>query len=63
MKFLIDVRPTRPTTHRLPGVISPGINRSGREADRSPVCSAEVKKYLLLHSLVNLHVLQMEKCT
>jgi hypothetical protein len=32
------------STQRVPGALSPGVNRPGREADHSPAASAEVKK-------------------
>jgi hypothetical protein len=35
--------PTQPPIQRAPGAISPGVTRSGREADHSPPSSAEVK--------------------
>jgi hypothetical protein len=34
--------PTQPPVQRVPGALSPGVKRSGREADHSP-SSAEVK--------------------
>jgi hypothetical protein len=36
--------PTRPPIQWVPGTLSPGIKRQGREADHSPPTSAEVKK-------------------
>jgi hypothetical protein len=35
--------PTQPPIHWVPGALSPGIKRPGREADHSPPSSAEVK--------------------
>jgi hypothetical protein len=44
--------PTQPPIQFVPGTLSLGVKRSGREADDSPPSSAEVKKYveLYLHS-------------
>jgi hypothetical protein len=36
--------PTQPPIQWVPGVLSPGVKRQGREADHSPPTSAEVKK-------------------
>jgi hypothetical protein len=36
--------PTQPPIRWVPGVISPGVKRPGREADYWPPTSAEVKK-------------------
>jgi hypothetical protein len=36
--------PTQPPIQWVPGVLSPGVKRSGREADHSPPTSVEVKK-------------------
>jgi len=48
--------PTQPPTHWVPGVISLGIKRPGREADRSPPSSSELKYVeLYLHFPVRLH--------
>jgi hypothetical protein len=38
------VVPTQPPIHCVPGALSPGIKRPGREADHSPPTTAEVKK-------------------
>jgi hypothetical protein len=38
------VGPTQPPIQWVPGVLSLGVKRSGREADHSPPASAEVKK-------------------
>jgi hypothetical protein len=38
------LRPTEPPTQWVPGALSPGVKRPGREADRLPPTSAEVKK-------------------
>jgi hypothetical protein len=35
--------PSQPPIQCVTGAISPGVMRSGREADHSPPCSAEVK--------------------
>jgi hypothetical protein len=35
--------PTQPPIQWVPGVLSPGVKRQGREADHSPQTSAEVK--------------------
>jgi hypothetical protein len=35
--------PTQPPTQWVPGIISSGIKWQGREADHSPVSSADVK--------------------
>jgi hypothetical protein len=35
--------PTQPPIQRIPGAFSPEVNRLGREADRSPPSSTEVK--------------------
>jgi hypothetical protein len=37
------LRPTQPPIQWVPGAPSPGVKRPGREADRSPPSSAEVK--------------------
>jgi hypothetical protein len=44
--------PTQPPIQWLPGALSLGVKRPGREADNSPQCSAEVKEWveLYLHS-------------
>jgi hypothetical protein len=41
----------------VPGVLSLGVKRPGREANQSPPSSAEVKEYvgLYLHSPIHLH--------
>jgi hypothetical protein len=36
--------PTQPPIQWVPGALSPGVKRQGREADHSPPASAEVKK-------------------
>jgi hypothetical protein len=36
--------PTQPPIQWVPGALSPGMKRPGREADHSPPTSAEVKK-------------------
>jgi hypothetical protein len=35
---------TQPPIQWVPGALSPGVKRPGREADQSPPASAEVKK-------------------
>jgi hypothetical protein len=49
--------PTQPPTQWVPGALSLGVKRPGREADHSPPASAEVKKWveLYLHSPIHLH--------
>jgi hypothetical protein len=44
--------PTQPPIQCVPGALSPGVKRLGREVDHSPPSSAEVKEYveLYLHS-------------
>jgi hypothetical protein len=44
--------PTQPPIQWVPGALSLGVKRSGREADHSPPSSAEVKEFveLYLHS-------------
>jgi hypothetical protein len=37
------LRPTQPPIQRVPGALSPGVNRPGREADHSPPIIAEVR--------------------
>jgi hypothetical protein len=41
----------------VPGALSMGVKRPGREADHSPPSSAEVKEWveLYLHSPIRLH--------
>jgi hypothetical protein len=34
---------TQPPIQWVPGALSPGVKQKGREADRSPLTSAEVK--------------------
>jgi hypothetical protein len=36
--------PNQPPIQWVPGALSPGVKRLGREADRSLPCSAEIKK-------------------
>jgi hypothetical protein len=38
------LRSTQPPIQWVPGALSPGVKRPGREVDRSPPTSAEVKK-------------------
>jgi hypothetical protein len=49
--------PTQPPIQWVPGALSPGVKRPGREADHSPPASAEVKKNvgLHIHSPICLH--------
>jgi hypothetical protein len=50
--------PTQPPIQCVSGALSPEVKRPGREADRSPLTSAEVIKKLDLynHSPIRLHV-------
>jgi hypothetical protein len=41
--FLFLLGPTQPPIHWVPGTLSPGLKRQGREADHSSPSSAEVK--------------------
>jgi hypothetical protein len=41
--------PTQPPIQWVPGDLSLGVKRPGREADHSPPSSAEVKEYVGLH--------------
>jgi hypothetical protein len=41
--FGVLLGPTLPPIQWVPGDLSPGVNRPGREADHSPPTSAEVK--------------------
>jgi hypothetical protein len=43
------LRPTQPPIQWVPGVLSMGLKRSGREADHSPPSSAEVKEWVELY--------------
>jgi hypothetical protein len=45
------VRPTQPPIQWVPGALSPGVKRQGREADHSPPVSAEVNKIWIIHPL------------
>jgi hypothetical protein len=49
--------PTQPPIQWVPGALSLGVKRPGREADHSPSSSAEVKDWveLYLHSPIHLH--------
>jgi hypothetical protein len=42
--------PTQPPIQWVPGALSPGVKRPGREADHPPPTSAEVKKILIYTS-------------
>jgi hypothetical protein len=44
MSFRLALGSTQPPTQCIPEVLSPGVKRSGREAEHSPQTSAEVKK-------------------
>jgi hypothetical protein len=46
------LEPTQPPIQWVPGALSLGVKRPGREADHSPISSAEVKEWmeLYLHS-------------
>jgi hypothetical protein len=52
------LRSTQPPAQWVPGVLSPGVKRPGREVDHTPPTSAEVKKNvdLHIHSHIRLHV-------
>jgi hypothetical protein len=45
-----DLGPTQPPIQWLPGALSLGVKRAGREADHSPPSSAEVKEWVELYS-------------
>jgi hypothetical protein len=49
--------PTQPPIQLVPGALSLGVKRPGREADHLPQSSAEVKELvqLYLHSPIRLH--------
>jgi hypothetical protein len=49
--------PIQPAIQWVPGVLSLGVKRAGREADHSPPYSAKVKEFveLYLHSPIPLH--------
>jgi hypothetical protein len=56
--YVINVLgPTQLPIQWVPGALSPGVKRLGREADHSPPTSAEVNKnvYLYIHSPMRLH--------
>jgi hypothetical protein len=59
--FFILSRPalgsTQPPIEWVPGALSPGLKRQGRETDHSPPANAEVKKNveLYIHSPIRLH--------
>jgi hypothetical protein len=44
------LRPTQPPTFWVPGVISPGVKRPGREAEYPPTCSVGSRMVDHLHS-------------
>jgi hypothetical protein len=44
--------PTQPPTERVPGILSVGVKRPGREADHSPTSSADVKECVMALCLV-----------
>jgi len=48
---------TKPPIQCVPGALSLGVKQPGREADYSPLSSAEVKEWLelYLHSPIRLH--------
>jgi hypothetical protein len=50
-------RPTQPPIQWVPGALSLGVKRVGREADHSPPSSAEIKEFveLYFHSPIRLH--------
>jgi hypothetical protein len=41
--------PTQPPIQRVPGALSLGVKRPGREADNSPPSSVEVKEWVELY--------------
>jgi hypothetical protein len=43
--------PTQPPIQWVPGALSPGVKRQGREADHSPPTSAEVKEMWIIYPL------------
>jgi hypothetical protein len=49
--------PTQPPIQWVPGALSLGVKRPGRETDHSHACSAEVKECvdLYLHSPIRFH--------
>jgi len=51
------LRPTQPPSQWIPGALSLGVNRPGREADPSPPSNAEVKECveLYFHSPIRLN--------
>jgi hypothetical protein len=48
----LALRSTQPRVRWVPGALSPGVKRPGREVDHSPPTSAEIKKNvdLYIHS-------------
>jgi hypothetical protein len=48
--------PTQPPIQWVPGAVPPGVKRQGREADRSPPTSAEVKKTWIYTSTPPIHL-------
>jgi hypothetical protein len=48
--FRLILGPTQPPIQWAPGALSPGVKRPGREADHSPLSSAEVKKMCIYTS-------------
>jgi hypothetical protein len=57
MSFRLALGPTHPPIQWVPGALSLGVNRPGREADHSSPTSAEVKKNvdLYIHFPIRLH--------
>jgi hypothetical protein len=55
----LHVVQTKPPVQRVPGTLSPGVKRLGREADQSPLPSTEVKitwNYTTyIHSTISFH--------
>jgi hypothetical protein len=43
------LKPTQPPIQWVPGALSVGVKRPGREADHSPPSGAEVKEYVELY--------------
>jgi hypothetical protein len=48
-------RSMQPPIQWVPGALSPGVKRSGREVDHSPPASAEVKK-MWIYTSIHIHL-------
>jgi hypothetical protein len=44
MSSTLALRPTQPPIQRVPGFLSPGVKRQGRDAEHSPPTSVKVNK-------------------